>query len=38
VVKAADGMAEAVSCGKGRDRARVDEEDSVTGCERVRRA
>ena len=34
---ARDGEADIVRCGKGRDRAKVDEFDSVRGCEQVRR-
>lgn len=37
VVRAANNRAELVSCGTGRDRARVDRSDRVRGCERVRR-
>ncbi len=37
VVYAANNRAELVSCGTGRDRARVDRADRVRGCERVRR-
>lgn len=37
VVEAANGRAELVSCGSGRDRARVDPGDRVRGCERVTR-
>jgi Right handed beta helix region/RTX calcium-binding nonapeptide repeat (4 copies) len=33
-VRAADGVAEKVRCGSGRDRAVVDEADRVSGCER----
>jgi Right handed beta helix region/RTX calcium-binding nonapeptide repeat (4 copies) len=35
-VRAADGVAEKVRCGSGRDRAVVDEDDRVSGCERSR--
>ena len=38
VVRARNGRAELVSCGRGRDRARVDRGDRVRSCERVRRA
>ena len=38
VIKAANGRAELVSCGGGRDRARVDGSDKVRNCERVTRA
>ena len=38
VVSAANGRAELVSCGSGRDRARVDRSDRVRGCERVSRS
>jgi Ca2+-binding RTX toxin-like protein len=34
---AVDGRAERVDCGSGRDTARVDRVDRVTGCERVKR-
>lgn len=37
IVKAANGRRELVSCGKGRDRARVDRRDRVAGCEKVTR-
>jgi Ca2+-binding RTX toxin-like protein len=37
VVDAANGRAELVRCGSGRDRARVDRSDKVRDCERVRR-
>jgi Ca2+-binding RTX toxin-like protein len=37
VVDARNRRAEVVSCGAGRDRARVDRRDTVRGCERVRR-
>ncbi|HEX2234594.1 MAG TPA: calcium-binding protein [Thermoleophilaceae bacterium] len=37
-VRAANGRAELVSCGSGRDRARVDRSDRVRSCERVARA
>jgi dienelactone hydrolase len=37
LVLARDGEADVVRCGKGRDKAKVDELDSVKGCERVRR-
>jgi hypothetical protein len=36
-VSSADGTREAVDCGSGRDRARVDRKDRVKGCERVKR-
>jgi len=36
-VQAANGRAELVSCGSGRDRARVDRRDRVRSCERVTR-
>jgi Ca2+-binding RTX toxin-like protein len=36
-VDAKDGHRELVSCGRGKDRARVDRRDRVRGCERVRR-
>jgi Ca2+-binding RTX toxin-like protein len=36
-VQAANGRAELVSCGTGRDRARVDRRDRVRNCERVTR-
>jgi Ca2+-binding RTX toxin-like protein len=38
VVDAANGRAELVSCGSGRDRARVDRTDRVRNCERVTRS
>lgn len=38
VVDAANGRVELVRCGPGRDRARVDRRDTVTGCEAVTRA
>jgi hypothetical protein len=38
VARSADGAAELVSCGRGRDRAHVDRIDRVSGCERVRRS
>jgi subtilisin-like proprotein convertase family protein len=37
VVVAANGRAETVKCGSGRDKATVDRSDTVRGCERVRR-
>jgi Ca2+-binding RTX toxin-like protein len=37
VVSARNGRAELVSCGSGRDRARVDRSDRVRNCERVER-
>ena len=37
VVDARNGRRERVSCGSGRDRARVDRRDRVSGCERVSR-
>jgi Ca2+-binding RTX toxin-like protein len=37
LVKARNGRRELVSCGAGRDRARVDRRDRVRGCERVTR-
>jgi hypothetical protein len=37
VVRARNGRAELVSCGSGRDRARVDRSDRVRNCERVDR-
>ena len=36
-INAADGRAETVSCGSGRDRARADRADKLTGCEKVTR-
>jgi Ca2+-binding RTX toxin-like protein len=36
-LSAANGSVDLVSCGPGRDRARVDRRDLVRGCERVRR-
>jgi Ca2+-binding RTX toxin-like protein len=36
-IYARDGVAERVSCGSGRDRAVVDEDDVVSGCEQVLR-
>lgn len=38
VVNARNGRAELVSCGSGRDRARVDRSDKVRSCERVERS
>jgi Ca2+-binding RTX toxin-like protein len=38
VVNARNGRAELVSCGSGRDRARVDRSDRVRNCERVKRS
>ena len=35
IVKAANGRRELVSCGQGRDRARVDRRDRVRGCEQL---
>lgn len=37
-VQAANGRRERVRCGPGRDRARADRHDRLSGCERVRRA
>ncbi|HKG36596.1 MAG TPA: hypothetical protein VKA89_09185, partial [Solirubrobacterales bacterium] len=37
VLRARDGRPDLVDCGRGRDRARVDREDVVRRCERVRR-
>lgn len=37
VVNARNGRAELVSCGSGRDRARIDKGDKVRNCERVKR-
>jgi len=37
VVNARNGRAELVSCGSGRDRARIDRRDRVRNCERVKR-
>ena len=37
-INAADGQRDTVSCGSGRDSARVDEVDRVSGCESVRRS
>ena len=37
VLLSADDIGEQVTCGRGNDRARVDREDRVSGCERVRR-
>jgi Ca2+-binding RTX toxin-like protein len=37
IVNARNGRAELVSCGSGRDRARVDRRDKVRNCERVKR-
>jgi Ca2+-binding RTX toxin-like protein len=37
VVNARNGRAELVSCGSGRDRARIDRRDKVRNCERVKR-
>jgi hypothetical protein len=37
-IQAADGSSETVSCGVGRDAARVDRGDRVSGCESVRRS
>jgi hemolysin type calcium-binding protein len=37
IVKAANGRRELVSCGEGRDRARVDRHDRVAACEKVTR-
>lgn len=37
VIEARNGRAELVSCGSGRDRARVDRRDKVRRCERVKR-
>jgi len=37
-IAAADGQRDMVRCGPGRDRARVDRFDRVSGCERVRRS
>jgi Ca2+-binding RTX toxin-like protein len=37
VVNAANNKADRVDCGKGRDRVRADTQDTLTGCERVRR-
>jgi Ca2+-binding RTX toxin-like protein len=34
-IEAANGVAERVRCGSGRDRARIDASDRTTGCERV---
>jgi hypothetical protein len=36
-VKAADGEADTINCGSGKDRAVVDDEDTVKGCDRVKR-
>jgi hypothetical protein len=33
-----NGEADEVRCGPGRDRAVVDSEDAVSGCERIRRS
>lgn len=38
VLRAANGRAELVSCGTGRDTALVDRDDRIRGCERVTRA
>jgi Ca2+-binding RTX toxin-like protein len=38
VINARNGRAELVSCGSGRDRARVDRSDRVRNCERVQRS
>jgi Ca2+-binding RTX toxin-like protein len=38
LARSADGIAEFVTCGRGRDRAHVDRIDRVSGCERVRRS
>jgi Ca2+-binding RTX toxin-like protein len=37
VVNAANNKADRVNCGRGRDRVRADVQDTLTGCERVRR-
>ena len=37
VVNAANGKADRVDCGSGRDRVRADTQDTLAGCERVRR-
>ena len=37
VVNAANGKADRVDCGKGRDSVRADSQDTLAGCERVRR-
>lgn len=37
-IYADNGLAEQVNCGSGEDRARVDDADVVTGCERVTRS
>ena len=37
ILDAADGRAERVRCGSGRDRVRADRVDRLSGCERVRR-